>query len=418
MEQPISFIMPSRNNLKYFEWSYESIRRNLGYDHEICFADDNSTDGTWNAVTKMAETDPNLKIIRNDNGFRVGHTILYDKLINEVATNDIVMIFHCDMYATKDLVSNMLKYLKKGTIVSATRVEPPLHPSGVEKIIQDFGVEPESFNQSGFETWYDQNLVTLNNIYTHGIFAPFMFYKDDFISIGGHDALFCPQSKEDSDLFNRMKLKGYSFIQSWDAIVYHLTSRGSRFNPTITSVGTNSSEWSIQNLRSHKNFIRKWGTTVQHDEYMLPIIVPKHKLTFVVTGLHDIKLLDVIEPYADVLYTDAPKSLIEQYVSSERSLYDIKGKFKSISDYGNSNKVGTHVTFNVSRLNSDDFKYLTNMCQIITNTVNDDTELGEFEVGNLDVYVYDTHTYEHKLVYNTNQYILHQHINYNLPMSL
>jgi hypothetical protein len=27
----ISFIQPSRNNLKYLKWSYNSIRKNLGY---------------------------------------------------------------------------------------------------------------------------------------------------------------------------------------------------------------------------------------------------------------------------------------------------------------------------------------------------------------------------------------------------
>ena len=32
----ISFIQPSRNNLKYLQWSYNSIRKNLGPDHEIC----------------------------------------------------------------------------------------------------------------------------------------------------------------------------------------------------------------------------------------------------------------------------------------------------------------------------------------------------------------------------------------------
>ena len=36
----ISFIQPSRNNLKYLKWSYESIRKNLDEGHEICWADD------------------------------------------------------------------------------------------------------------------------------------------------------------------------------------------------------------------------------------------------------------------------------------------------------------------------------------------------------------------------------------------
>ena len=46
MDKTISFIQPSRSNLKYLKWSYESIRKNLGYRHEICMADDFSDDGT------------------------------------------------------------------------------------------------------------------------------------------------------------------------------------------------------------------------------------------------------------------------------------------------------------------------------------------------------------------------------------
>ena len=42
--KPISFIIPSRNNLTYLKWCYESIRKNSSVEHEICFADDASTD--------------------------------------------------------------------------------------------------------------------------------------------------------------------------------------------------------------------------------------------------------------------------------------------------------------------------------------------------------------------------------------
>ena len=37
MDKVISFIQPSRNNLKYLKWSYNSIRKHLGYRHEICW---------------------------------------------------------------------------------------------------------------------------------------------------------------------------------------------------------------------------------------------------------------------------------------------------------------------------------------------------------------------------------------------
>ena len=65
-EKVISFIQPSRNNLKYLKWSYNSIRKNLGYRHEICWADDFSDDGTWEWMQEIAEKDCNIKIHRNE----------------------------------------------------------------------------------------------------------------------------------------------------------------------------------------------------------------------------------------------------------------------------------------------------------------------------------------------------------------
>lgn len=48
----ISFIVPGRNNLRYFKWSYDSIRKNQGnHNVEICFADDASTDGTMEFIS-------------------------------------------------------------------------------------------------------------------------------------------------------------------------------------------------------------------------------------------------------------------------------------------------------------------------------------------------------------------------------
>lgn len=411
--KPISFIVPGRNNLKYFKWSYESIRTNLGYTHEICFADDNSNDGTWEYLTELSKSDDNLKIIRNDNGFRIGHTILYDKLINEVATNEIVMIWHCDMYATPDVISNMQKYLTKGTIVTATRVEPPLHPNGVEKIIQDFGSEPEIFDLEGFDDWYNTNLPILKNKVTHGIFAPFMFYKDDFISINGHDSLFCVQSKEDSDLFNRMLLAKYKFIQSWDSLVYHMTSRGSRFNPTLTSVGTNSDEWNKQNIKSYRNYIRKWGTLVKHDEYLYPIIIPRFKVNFVLYNLKNIALLHDLEPFSDSIYTELNNNVLS-YIESENrmTLYDLNNKFKNIELYDNDNytKSDIFVIIDCNRLTNDDIMYLTNIREIISQNA----EIGEFELDNLEVIIHSLDTYENDLIVNTNSYKDHQYIDYNL----
>ena len=145
MDKVISFIQPSRNNLKYLKWSYHSIRKNLGYRHEICWADDFSDDGTWEWMNEIKDKDLNVKIHRNEGPTRLGHTILYDTLVN-MASNDIVMIYHADMYACPGMDEEVLKHLERGKVVSATRIEPPLHPDGPEKVLVDFGIEPEEFD--------------------------------------------------------------------------------------------------------------------------------------------------------------------------------------------------------------------------------------------------------------------------------
>ena len=132
----ISLIQPGRNNLKYLKWSYDSIRKNQGkHEVEICVADDFSNDGTWDWCLEMMDKDPLFKAIRNEGPTRLGHTILYDTLINDVATSDIAMIYHADMYLCPNALTSIEKHIKPGTIVSLTRIEPPLHPQGPEKIL-------------------------------------------------------------------------------------------------------------------------------------------------------------------------------------------------------------------------------------------------------------------------------------------
>ena len=238
----ISIIQPSRNNLKYLKWSYNAIRRNQGeHTVEICVADDFSDkDGTWNWCLEMMEKDPLFKAIRNEGPTRLGHTILYDQLVNEVASFDVCMIYHADMYLCPGALDAIEKHIGLKKIVSLTRIEPPLHPPGPEKILLDCGIEPEQFDEDKLlhhlEMEYD---VLHEGKTTEGIFAPWAFMKSDFLEIGGHDPLYAPQSKEDSDIFNRFQLNGVQFIQTWEGFVYHMTCRGSRFNPTLTTPGQN-----------------------------------------------------------------------------------------------------------------------------------------------------------------------------------
>jgi len=395
--KPISFIQPSRNNLKYLKWSYNSIRKNLGYIHEICWADDFSNDGTWEWMQEIAEKDKNVKIHRNEGPTRLGHTILYDTLINDYATNDIVMIYHADMYACPGLDVEINKHIKKGVVVSGTRIEPPLHPDGPEKILADYGIEPEEFDEQ--QLLRDLDKFRDKGKTTNGIFAPWAIMKEDFQSIGGHDPLYAPQSKEDSDIFNRFLLAGYDLVQTWEGFVYHMTCRGSRFadgakrNPDgqVFMKGRETDEWLKQNHKSTRNFIRKWGHFVKHDSLLKPIVPPKYNVGFVITGCNE-DILYELEPWCSNIYVDSP--LINTYIEKEQSEtdFDLKDRVQGLFDAG-SNDIT--LEFDAGDFNQESFNIITSLSEILAN---DELEVGEFELGIFTVKINKVKTYEKDLI--------------------
>jgi len=391
----ISLIQPGRNNLKYLKWSYDSIRKNQG-DHEveICVADDASTDGTWDWCLEMMDKDPNFKAILNDTGERLGHTILYDRLINEVATNDVAMIYHADMYLCPGALDAIEQEIKPGVIVSLTRIEPPLHPDGPEKILKNYGVEPEEFQEEALLEFINSRVP--NNDITEGIFAPWAFYREEFQEIGGHDPLYAPQSKEDSDIFNRFQLNGIKFVQTWHGCVYHMTCRGSRRNTKDKAVNIyqDSPEWLAQNMRSTRNFIRKWGHFVKHDPLMKPIIPPKYNIGFIVKNCNS-QLLEVLEPWCDTIYVDdsSDKAMIDNYISLEapNTIIDLNERLKPFDNEKNNEIL---IQIDGSTFTHQDFHIIQQLSEIIK----DSGEVGEFQLGNLFINIIQMNEYQNNLI--------------------
>lgn len=352
--KPITFVIPSRNNLEFLKLAYKSIQ-NLKGKHEILVLNDASTDGTQEWIDSLK--DKNLITYNNPGPDRIGIVGMFDMGI-KIAKTDIIMAFHADMVAAPNLDENILKHLKKGTVVSATRVEPPLHPDGPEKMLVDFGVEVEDFNMDKFNSWVlNEYQPKYNKNVTEGIFAPWCMYKEDFLAIGGHDELFAPQSKEDSDLFNRFVLNGYKVLQTWEGLVYHFTSRGSRFNKHAGgAAGKNSEEWLQTTTTNMKKFIKKWGTPVQHDAFMKPIISPVYKKGVNIVNSNP-QLQESLEPW----FND--------------------GKDIIVKVDGNS-------------FTQQDFQII----QKLNDIIKDSGEIGEFELGNLKIQINSLNEYQKDLI--------------------
>ncbi len=126
-----------------------------------------------------------------------------------------------------------------------------------------------------------------------------MMYKKEFLNIGGHDPIM-HSCREDSDIFNRMLLNGFNFIQPWNSLVYHLTGRGAG---SFDGDPERHKKWKEDMDKSTKEFIRKWGSNVKHDDYMKPIVPPKYDIGFIVKNCN-LQLLELLEPWCSTLYCD------------------------------------------------------------------------------------------------------------------
>ena len=386
----ISFISPSRNNLSYLKWMYNSIRKNLGYVHEILLADDFSSDGTWEWLQEIQKTDLNIKIFRNEGPERQGIVYWYDHLCEE-ASNDIVMFLHADMYVTPKLDVEIMKHIKPGVVVTATRIEPSLHPPGPEKILADYGIEPEEFDEQQFLR--DLRKFKQDKT-TEGVFAPWAIYKDDYWAVGGHDKLFAPQSKEDSDIFNRLQLNGCKFVQTWDGFVYHMTSRGSRFNPMAGGApGKDSPEWLHTTTKNMRNFIRKWGTVVRHDEFMKPIVIPKYNFGFVVKNCTE-QMLELLEPFCSTIYIGHNFDA-KHYIDKEQpnTLINLGKKIQSIHAEKHND---IEIRFDGDKLTQESFQLIQQLPEILAN--DEELEEGSFELDIFEISINKIKTYEGDLI--------------------
>jgi glycosyltransferase involved in cell wall biosynthesis len=397
----ISFIIPSRNNKIYLQQAVNSILECYGNQHDLVLLDDASNDGTWEWIQSL-EGDHFIKY-RNEGPERVGHTILYDKGV-ELSKTEIFTIFHADMITTPNHIPNLLKHLKPGTVVSATRIEPPLHPPGPEKFVKMYGMEPEEFKKDEFKIFTQSQEITDKDQVTKGIFAPWCMYKKDFQEIGGHDPLFAPMELEDSDIFNRMYLNGYELIQSRDSFVYHMTCRGSRFKDglvieqeiplpdgTIWYKPKDSEEYKALRNIKFREWWRKWGSNVLHDEYMLPRVSKKYDVGFIIKNCNQ-QLLEALEPWCSTIYVDCDYN---SYIQNEQpnTKYDL---WERIKPYHNEKQNYILVEFDTRYFTQNTYNIIQNLSDIISES----GEIGEFKLDCFKITIVNLKTFEESLIKN------------------
>ena len=378
----ISLIIPSYNTEKHLINTYNSVRKYYK-DVEMVIINDGSTDNTSEWLNNLKDDN----VIKINSKERKGHTFFYDEGMRQ-ATNEIVGIMHSDMIIGPNYIENTLKHLERGKVVCATRIEPPIHPAGKEKIVMDFGMDHNDLKLDEFETFCNEKSNEFKDITTKGIFAPWVLYKEDHFAIGGHDQIFAPYGYEDSDIFNRWILAGYEMVQSRDAFVYHLTCRGHRWNK---GVGIVNDDYESTMSRCRQDFIRKWGDWIQNDDFQFPIINPKYDIGIILDN-NNKDLLHALEPWCSNIYCGVGVDLRQNYITNEQSntSFNLSERVLPFSNEKNNEIL---VTIG-STFTQQDFQIIQKLSAIIT----DSGEVGEFELGNLKIEIFKMKNYINELI--------------------
>lgn len=361
----ISFCIPLKNNLRYFKRCHSSIVKNSDAQYEIIVYLDSDNDGAEKYLIENK-----IQYIKNTSKICQGISKGYNECI-KAASGDIVLMFHADMTLGPKALSKALEHISDRTVVVLTRIEPPLHPSGKEKIIQNFGFWPEENIADGFKEKEFESFVISKyneNKTTKGIFAPWMIYKKDIISIGLHDELF-HSYHEDSDIFNRFVLNGYNIIQTWNSLVYHLTCRGGQFQDGLTV--TNDPVFHKMKDECMKNYIRKWQAWIKNDEYHYPIIKNKYNIGLKIANCNT-NIIRILEPWFTNIYADCDCS---EYIKLEQpnTVIDLSKRVKNITDTIQNDII---VEFDSSKLTQEAFDFLVGM---LSDVIKDSGEVGTFE---------------------------------------
>ena len=368
----ITFCIPTKDNLRYLRGSIESIRKNAVTNPKILVYVDSSNDGTIEWLTEHS-----INFIVNETNTPRGIAYGYNRCIEQAET-DIVCMFHADMYMAKGFDTAILKYISDGVVVSGTRIEPPLHPEGEEKIVHGFGMYPEDFNEAAFLEFAYNKVIEHSGRTTRGIFAPWAIHKKDILAVGLHDENL-HSYHEDSDIFNRFVLAGFTILQTWEGYVYHLTCRGGQFQNGIEQVTTNPQFHSMKQ-KSFREFIRKWGQFIRNDEYHHPIIQPRYRKKLVLPSAN-LQLVSQLEPWFD-LVSVADAELVRSYIAHEHSMTsrNLENTF-----YGSDEGIGVTITVNPLTFTQNDYILIHNIGTLLSDIP--PTEIGEYSVGNLHVAV-------------------------------
>ena len=282
----ITSVIPTYNNLPFLKLTVTSVRQNCYYnDMPIFIFAENCTDGTNEWLAENADELGIEYYIETGNEEQRGIGGGIDLCVSKVRT-EFVNILHSDFWVGPNQDIELLKLFDEfpndRLIASSFRVQPnifpndpPYRPGTIFVDFDEFGSQDTDFDGNHFDNWSNEFTKDNDVRVRKGGGAGYFCRVEDHINIGGNDPIFEPMYWEDKDLFMRMQMEDYKCIMTSKSLIWHFTSRTSRF-PNGTKVLDNDKrpphlvEWE---QRATQRFIQKWGRLPEEDadSFVVPI---------------------------------------------------------------------------------------------------------------------------------------------------
>ena len=394
----ISFVInTAKNELDHLKLLLESLELNLDRkDHEILIFIDSDNQGTLEVLKSLQPRFKDMKIITHKLNPCVGYSRNKNIMVDK-AKYDIISYLQSDMVISPHYDTDVIECLEDDCILSATRVEPPLHGESETTITKDFGLDPLYFDM---DTWNTYSVDQKSQASLNYFFAPITFRKDTWKGLGGYDTLF-RRSREDSDLVQRCLQAGIKLKQTFSAIVYHFTcvsSRGPNWYKDDESAKKRLELQKKADVIELRRFIRRWGTFNHGSE-----VLKKYDVDFFIKNSSRISpsLVWNLEPKVSKVWLDNKEvtskmlSMYENEQSFANYLLDFSAedwennqKFYNIEDYSKIYEYSknTPKEYNVLlTLDADNYTVKDSMLFNNLHKVLDNSEPGTYEFGSIKI---------------------------------
>ena len=290
------------------------------------------------------------------------------------AKGEKIILLHNDMVLSKGFIETMDKHISKRVITTYTRIEPPIYMDTYPgKVIKDCGSDLGTFDEKLF------NQLSFPEALTDG--GSQLFFgcmKEDYIGIDGYTfKMFC----EDDDLHLRYKLAGFEHKVS-SAHVYHFVSKTSR-----------AGDYQNIEMKSNKNFIRKWGSRTPSVKYNIAYVVHNCQLT----------ALETLELFCDRIYVTENFNVGRMWdyveLEQENTSFDLSKRVLTIKNNDPILENDIVVEFDLLKFNPESF----NILQQLPNIIKESGEIGTFELDIFTITINSMTEYQNDLIFISKQ---------------